>query len=31
MKYLKGALDVGLWYPEGAKISFVGYSYSDFA
>jgi len=30
MKYLKGTLDVGLWYPKGAKTSLVGYSDLDF-
>ena len=30
MKYLKGTLDVGLWYPKGIEISLVGYSDSDF-
>ena len=30
MKYLIGTLYVSLWYPNGAKTSLVGYSYSDF-
>ena len=30
MKYLRGALDVGLWYPKGVEISLVGYLASDF-
>ena len=30
MKYQKGTLDVGLWYPKGVEISLVGYSNLDF-
>ena len=31
MKYLRGTLDVSLWYPKDVGISLVGYSDSDFA
>ena len=30
MKYLRGTLDVGLWYPKGVEISLVEYLDSDF-
>ena len=30
MKYLKGTLDVGLWYRKGGEISLVGYLDSYF-
>ncbi|XP_019450699.1 PREDICTED: uncharacterized protein LOC109352967 [Lupinus angustifolius] len=31
LEYLKGILDVGLWYPKGSICNLVGYSNSDFA
>ena len=31
IKYLRGTLDVGLWYPKGVEIFWVGYSDSDIA
>ena len=31
MKYLKGTVDVGLWYPKGSTCSLIGYTDSDFA
>jgi len=31
LKYLKGTVNVGLWYPRGAPLSLTGYSDSDFA
>ena len=31
LKYLKGTINVGLWYPKGTDISLTGYSDSDFA
>ncbi|XP_073225647.1 secreted RxLR effector protein 161-like [Cicer arietinum] len=31
MKYLKGATNVGLWYPKGTICSLVGYSDLDYA
>ena len=31
LKYIKGTLKVGLWYPKGASISLVGYSDSNYA
>ena len=31
MKYLRGTLDVDLWFPKGVEISLVGYSDSNFA
>ena len=30
IKYLRGTLDVGLWYPKGVEISLVEYLDSDF-
>nr|KYP43824.1 hypothetical protein KK1_034694 [Cajanus cajan] len=30
MNYLKGILNVGLWYPKGASPSLIGFSDSDF-
>ena len=30
-KYLKGTVNVGLWYPKGSTGSLVGYSDSDYA
>ncbi|XP_020208050.1 uncharacterized protein LOC109793000 [Cajanus cajan] len=30
MKYLKGTLNVGLWYPKGTSPSLIGFSDSDF-
>ena len=31
LKYLKGTINVGLWYPKGASFNLVGYSDADFA
>jgi len=31
VKYLKGIVNVGLWYPNGVALNLVGFSYSDFA
>jgi len=31
LKYLRGTVNVGLWYPKGASLSLTGYSNSDFA
>ncbi|XP_019427182.1 PREDICTED: uncharacterized protein LOC109335504 [Lupinus angustifolius] len=31
MKYLKGSIQMGLWYPRDASLSLIGYSDSDFA
>jgi len=31
LKYLRGTVNVGLWYPKGASLSLTGYSDSDFA
>jgi len=31
LKYLKGTINVGLWYPRGASLSLIRYSDSDFA
>ncbi|XP_019418587.1 PREDICTED: uncharacterized protein LOC109360408, partial [Lupinus angustifolius] len=31
MRYLKGTINMGLWYPRDASLSLVGYSDSDFA
>nr|KYP35691.1 Retrovirus-related Pol polyprotein from transposon TNT 1-94 [Cajanus cajan]KYP38474.1 Retrovirus-related Pol polyprotein from transposon TNT 1-94 [Cajanus cajan] len=31
LKYLKGTINVGLWYPKGTSPSLTGYSDSDFA
>jgi len=31
LKYLKGTINVGLWYPRGVPLSLTGYSDSDFA
>jgi len=31
LKYLKGTITVGLWYPRGAPLSLTSYSDSDFA
>ncbi|XP_050918643.1 secreted RxLR effector protein 161-like [Lathyrus oleraceus] len=31
MKYLKGTMNVGLWYPKGSICDLVGYSDSDYA
>ena len=31
LKYLKGIIDVGLWYPSEVSLNLVGYSDSDFA
>jgi len=31
LKYLKGSISVGLWYPSHSPIHLVGYSDSDFA
>jgi len=31
LKYLKGTIEVGLWYPSEVTINLVGYSDSDFA
>jgi len=30
LKYLKGTINVGLWYAKGAQLSLTGYSDSDF-
>jgi len=31
LKYLKGTIDVGLWYPSEVSLNLIGYSGSDFA
>jgi len=31
LKYLKGTIDVGLWYPSEVFLKLIGYSDSDFA
>jgi len=31
LKYLKGTIEVGLWYPNEVSLNLVGYSDSDFA
>nr|KYP54484.1 hypothetical protein KK1_000672 [Cajanus cajan] len=31
LKYLKGTMNVGLWYPKGVSLSLIGYSDSDYA
>jgi len=31
LKYLKGTINVSLWYPRGVSLSLIGYSDSDFA
>ena len=31
LKYLKGTINVGLWYPKGTSITLTRYSDSDFA
>jgi hypothetical protein len=31
LKYLKGTVNVGLWYPKDANLALIGYSDSDFA
>ncbi|XP_050877565.1 uncharacterized mitochondrial protein AtMg00810-like [Lathyrus oleraceus] len=31
MKYLKGTINVGLWYPKGSICDLVGFSDSDYA
>lgn len=31
MKYLKGTMNVGLWYPKGSICDLVGFSDSDYA
>jgi len=31
LKYLKGTIEVGLWYPSEVTLNLVGYSDSDFA
>ena len=31
MKYLKGTINIGLWYPADVSLNLVGYSNSDFA
>nr|KYP53784.1 Copia protein [Cajanus cajan] len=31
LKYLRGATDVGLWYPKGVSLSLIGYLDSDYA
>jgi len=30
LKYLKGTLNVGLWYPSGSKITLSSFSYSNY-
>jgi len=30
LKYLKGTIDVGLWYPSDVSLNLIGYSDSDF-
>jgi len=30
LKYLKGTIDVGLWYPSEVSLNLIGYSDSDF-
>jgi len=31
LKYLKGTIDIGLWYPSEVSLNLIGYSDSDFA
>jgi len=31
LKYLKGTIDVDLWYPSEVSLNLIGYSDSDFA
>jgi len=31
LKYLKGTIDVRLWYPNEVSLNLIGYSDSDFA
>jgi len=31
LKYLKGKIDVGLWYPSEVSLNLIGYFDSDFA
>nr|KYP59549.1 hypothetical protein KK1_014985 [Cajanus cajan] len=30
LKYLRGTMNVGLWYPKGVSLSLIGYSDSDY-
>nr|KYP69248.1 hypothetical protein KK1_008436 [Cajanus cajan] len=31
LKYIRGTINVGLWYPKGVSLSLIGYSDSDYA
>ncbi|RVW28606.1 Retrovirus-related Pol polyprotein from transposon RE1 [Vitis vinifera] len=31
LRYLKGTMDIGLWYPKGDNFQFIGFSDADFA
>lgn len=31
MKYLKGTINIGLWYPKGSTCNLIGYSNTDYA
>ena len=31
LRYLKGIMDIGLWYPKGDNLELIGYSNADFA
>ncbi|RVW37819.1 Retrovirus-related Pol polyprotein from transposon RE1 [Vitis vinifera] len=31
LRYLKGTMDIGLWYPKGDNFELIGYSDADFA
>jgi len=31
LKYLKGTIDVGLWYPSDVSLNLISYSDSNFA
>jgi len=31
LKYLKGTINVGIWYPSEVSLNLIGYSDSDFA
>ena len=30
LRYIKGTIEVGLWYPKDSGMSLVGYSYADY-
>ncbi|RVX02234.1 Copia protein [Vitis vinifera] len=31
LRYLKGTMNIGLWYPKGDNFELIGFSYADFA